>query len=106
MDACADRQRGIYIILNTRWGSGSQFLTVITEEELNQQMEIGKKNLSYFYTKKCQFFLKNCNLFIHQCQISAHGVLNPSKMLVQSELMVLCRSVEMGLLGYLVLCEG
>lgn len=43
MDACADRQRGIYIILNTRWGSGSQFLIVITEEELNQQMEIGKK---------------------------------------------------------------
>lgn len=44
MDACAGRQRGIYIILNTRWGSGSQFLTVsvITEEELDQQMEIEK----------------------------------------------------------------
>lgn len=41
MDACADRQRGIYIILNTRWGSGSQFLTVsvITEEELEVEIE-------------------------------------------------------------------
>lgn len=110
--------RGIYVILNSRWRIGSLFLTV-SVITLRRNWAISwkserKKNVYFFRrfsffeesnlnsTKKCQFSPKNSNLFIHQYQISAHNALHPSKMLVQSEINVSCRSVEMGFLWYLV----
>lgn len=65
MDARADRQRGIYIILNTRWGSATQFLTVsvITEEELDQQMEIEKKKSKLFLHQEMPIFPEELQSF-------------------------------------------